>query len=76
MVIDPGMFNHPVLLSTWLSAQANTTCSKNANVSMYSIQSGSAYTPANYAGTQFSTDNNYAATDATLTAYKNLVTCP
>ena len=76
MVIDPGMFNQPVLLSTWLSAQANTACSRNANVSMYSIQPGSAYTPANYAGTQFSTDNTYAATDATLTAYKNLVTCP
>ncbi|MGH7945042.1 MAG: protein-glutamine glutaminase family protein [Opitutaceae bacterium] len=56
MVIDPGMFNGPVLLSTWLSAQENTTCSPNANVSMYSIQPGSAYAPANYAGTMFSTD--------------------
>jgi hypothetical protein len=76
MVIDPGMFDQPVTLSTWLSAQANTACSPNAKVSMYSIQQGSAYSPANYAGTQFSTDNNYAATDATLIAYKNLHTCP
>jgi hypothetical protein len=75
MVIDPGMFNNPVLLSTWLSAQENTTCSPDANVSMYSIQPGSAYAPANYTGTSFSTDPSYTATDATLTAYKNLTTC-
>ncbi len=76
MVIDPGMFDQPVTLSAWLSAQANTACSPNAKVSMYSIQQGSAYSPANYAGTQFTTDNNYTATDATLVAYKNLLTCP
>jgi hypothetical protein len=43
---------------------------------MFSIQPGSAYTPANYAGTAFSTDPSYTATDATLIAYKNLTTCP
>lgn len=76
MVIDPGMFDFPVSLSQWLAAQANTACSPRANVSMYSIQPGSAYAPLNYAGTQFSTDNNYVATDGTLTAYRNLRTCP
>jgi hypothetical protein len=76
MVIDPGMFNQPVTLSAWLSAQANTACAANAKVSMYSIQPGTAYSPANYAGTQFTTDNNYTATDNTLIAYKNLITCP
>ncbi|HEY3251025.1 MAG TPA: protein-glutamine glutaminase family protein, partial [Ignavibacteria bacterium] len=64
MVIDPGMFDKPVLLSTWLSAQENTFCHPNANVSMYSIQPGTAYTPANYSGTAFSTDPSYTATDA------------
>jgi Glutaminase len=76
MVIDPGMFDKPVLLSTWLSAQANKNCSANAKVSMYSIQPGSAYWPANYQGTQFGTDNNYVQTDQTLTNYHSLVTCP
>ena len=76
MVIDPGMFDKPVLLSTWLSAQANTVCSADANVSMYSIQPGSAYWPTNFAGTTFGTDPNYVLTDGTLTAYKNLTTCP
>ena len=38
MVIDPGMFNKPVLLSTWLSAQEIKVCSSRAHVSMYSIQ--------------------------------------
>jgi hypothetical protein len=75
MVIDPGMFDKPVLLSTWLSAQENTFCHANANVSMYSIQPGSAYSPANYAGTAFTTDPAYTATDATLIAYSGLTTC-
>jgi len=43
---------------------------------MYSIQPGSAYTPANYQGTSFATDPAYSATDATLIAYKTLTTCP
>jgi hypothetical protein len=76
LVVDPGMFNKPVLLSTWLSAQKNIGCDPHANVSMYSIQPGSAYSPANYAGTAFTTDPTYAATDATLTAYRTLTTCP
>ena len=75
MVIDPGMFDKPVLLSSWLAAQEKTVCHANANVSMYSIQPGSAYSPANYAGTAFTTDPAYTATDATLTNYKNRTTC-
>ena len=42
---------------------------------MYSIQPGSAYSPANYAGTAFTTDPAYTATDATLIAYSGLTTC-
>lgn len=76
MVIDPGMFDKPVLLSSWLMAQEDTSCSANANVSTYSIQPGSAYWPANYAGTSFGTDPTYALTHSTLTGYKNLTTCP
>jgi Glutaminase len=75
-VIDPGMFDRPVLLSSWLAAQQNLACSPNAHVSMYSIQPGSAYTPANYQGTAFNTDPSYANTDATLVAYATLTTCP
>jgi hypothetical protein len=76
MVIDPGMFDKPVLLSTWLAAQADANCSPDANVSMYSIQPGSAYWPSNFQGTTFGTDPNYALTDGTLNDYKNLTTCP
>jgi hypothetical protein len=76
MVIDPSMFDKPVLLSTWLSAQEEAACHANATVSMYSIQPGSAYTPTNYAGTTFSTDPNYTLTEQTLVAYSGLVTCP
>lgn len=75
MVIDPGMFDKPVLLSTWLAACENKTCSANAHVSMDSIQPGSAYCPANFTGTAFTTDPNYVQTNATLIAYQNLITC-
>ena len=76
MVIDAGMFDKPVLLSTWLSAQENKNCSVSAKVSMYSIQPGSAYWPANHQGTQFGTDDTHAPTDGTLNDYHNGVTCP
>jgi hypothetical protein len=76
MVIDPGMFDKPVLLSTWLAAQQNASCSANANVSMYSIQPGTAYWPTNYAGTTFGTDPDYSLTEGTLVAYSGLTTCP
>jgi hypothetical protein len=76
MVIDPGMFDHPVPVSTWLMAQENATCSPTAKVSKYSIQPGSAYTPANGQGTAFTTDPSYTATNTTLNNYKNLTTCP
>jgi hypothetical protein len=75
LAIDPGMFDKPVLLSTWLAAQENTGCDPTAHVSMYSIQPGSAYLPANYGGTAFTTDPNYTATDAALIGYQNGVTC-
>jgi len=76
MVIDPGMFDKPVLLSTWLTAQQSTSCNANAHVSMYSIQPGSAYWPTNYAGTAFGTDATYTLTEGTLVAYSGLTTCP
>lgn len=76
MVIDPGMFDKPVLLSTWLAAQENAGCSANAHVSRYSIQPGSAYWPGNYAGTSFGTDPNYTQTESTLLSYAPLTTCP
>jgi hypothetical protein len=75
MVIDPGMFDEPVLLSTWLAAQENTTCDATANVSTFSIQPDSAYGPANYEGTEFVTDDLYESTDSTLIGYEAGITC-
>ena len=74
MVIDPGMFDKPVLLTTWLAAQENQTCSANAKVTQYSIQPGSAYAP-NGGPNSYIMDPNYVQTDATLLNYQNLVTC-
>jgi hypothetical protein len=76
MVIDPGMFDKPVLLSTWLAAQENSGCTLYAHVSSYSIQPGTAYCPAAYDGSSFNTDPNYTSTEATLVAYSSLTTCP
>jgi Glutaminase len=76
-VFDPAMFNTPVPLASWLSAQQNTTCegSSRAHVSMYSIQPTSAYEPTSFSGTTFNTDSTYSSTNATLTAYSTLVSC-
>ena len=74
MVIDPSMFDKPVLLHTWLAAQENKNCSANAHVTRYSIQPGSAYTPI-YPGNSFATDPNYVKTENTLQQYANLTTC-
>ena len=73
LVIDPSMFDKPVLLSTWLSAQENKSCSPLAKVSAYSIQPGSAYTPG--WNSAFGTDPAYAHTEATLLNYQSLITC-
>lgn len=75
MVIDPGMFDKPVMLSTWLAAQENAACSPNARVSMYTIQPGSAYWPANEFGTAFATDPAYTSTNEWLINYETLTTC-
>jgi hypothetical protein len=73
MVIDPGMFDKPVLLSTWLAAQENLGCNVSAHVTSYSIQPGSAYTP--WYGGGFTTDPAYTSTESTLIAYSGLTTC-
>jgi hypothetical protein len=75
-VIDPGMFDKPVLLSSWLQAQEDSTCWSPAKVTMYSIQPGSAYWPADGTGTTFATDPSYTSTHYYLNLYKNLTTCP
>lgn len=76
LVIDPSMFDKPVLLSTWLAAQENTACSPHAKVTMYSIQPGSAFWPADSTGTSFATDPSYTLTQQYLTLYATYTTCP
>jgi hypothetical protein len=75
LVIDPSMFDKPVLLSSWLTAQEEKSCAGNAKVTMYSIQPSSAYWPLG-GPNSFGTDPTYALTNATLLNYKNLTTCP
>jgi hypothetical protein len=74
-VIDPGMFDQPVLLSTWLHAQENLACNANAHVDFYSIQPSSAYLPTYPTGAPFTTDPTYALTNADLISHANLHTC-
>lgn len=70
-VIDPGMFDEPVTLSVWLSAQGNITCDgTSTGPTAYSIQPSSAYTPAGgYNSQTYSTDPNYATTNTDLIFY-------
>jgi Glutaminase len=69
-VIDPGMFDKPVLLSEWLTAQTNTGCLPGAGITSYSIQPGSAYTPVG-GGASYTTDPNYTLTNGDLQFYNN-----
>jgi Glutaminase len=73
-VIDPGMFNEPVLLSVWLAAQGNTTCDgQSTGATAYSIQPSSAYTPAGgYNSQTYTTDPTYSITNADLIYYNVL----
>ncbi len=77
-VYDPAMFDQPVLLSTWLHAQENPACagSYNPHVSMINIQPATSYSPTDYTGYHFDTDPTYSNTDATLSSYAPLTTCP
>jgi Glutaminase len=74
-VIDPGMFNAPVLLSEWLAAQEAAACDAGANVDSYSIQPSTAYTPG-FNG-EYTTDPNYTLTNNDLVYYASWgPTCP
>lgn len=75
-VMDPAMFDQPVLLSTWLGAQQDKRCNVNGHVSKYSIQPATAYWPTNGTGTTFGTDPFYSSTDTTMVHYGHLKSCP
>lgn len=68
-VVDPSMFDGPVTIDTWTSAQQNLSCSPAANFGYTEITPGYIYTPGG------GTDNSYTSTNWTLQAYANLETC-
>ncbi|MDB5283325.1 MAG: hypothetical protein JWO06_2400, partial [Bacteroidota bacterium] len=76
MVIDPGMFNEPVPLSSWLAAQQDSRCTGDFPIKLdsYSIQSDAAYIPA-ADRLWFETDPGMVCTDATLRYYQNAKSC-
>jgi len=75
-VIDPAMFDQPVLLATWLHAQENPVCegSNIPKVTSYNLQPTSSYAPNDTSS--FVTDPDYTDTDTTLVHYRPLTTCP
>jgi hypothetical protein len=78
-VMDPAMFDQPVLLATWLHAQENPACvpsGDNPHVTMINIQPTSSYEPTSSSGLTFNTDPTFSATDGTLSSYSPLITCP
>ena len=78
-VFDPAMFDQPVLLSTWLHAQANPACVPGGDVphvSMINIQPNSSYSPSTGSGYSFDTDPGDINADATLVSYRYLTSCP
>ncbi|MGN6567128.1 MAG: protein-glutamine glutaminase family protein [Flavipsychrobacter sp.] len=73
-VMDPGMFDGPVPMTTWLKAQGNRTCNAGAAVTSYSIQPVTAYWPNGSGG--YDEDPDYSMTNGTLVNYSGLKTCP
>ncbi len=68
-VMDPSMFDEPVTIETWTSAQENLGCSPYADFGYTDITRGYIYAPGGY------TDNYYYSTNWTLQAYADLETC-
>lgn len=74
-VIDPSLFAAPVLKSTWLNAQFTLSCGQCGSNSLVTTP-GDYYAPALSGNTvSYYTDNNYAATNAWLTANKTKTGC-
>ncbi|MEZ5012789.1 MAG: protein-glutamine glutaminase family protein [Chitinophagales bacterium] len=69
-VVDPSMFDEPVSIETWTSAQENLDCSPYADFGYTDITPGQIYAPGG------SMDNFYSSTNWTLQVYADLVTCP
>ncbi|MGI9518740.1 MAG: protein-glutamine glutaminase family protein [Pirellulaceae bacterium] len=76
MVIDPSMFDRPVLYSTWLESLEDTSCYAAAKVMMQSVEEGTAYGPADATGDNYHQDDDYSMTDAFLLAHESDWTCP
>ena len=77
-VIDPSMFDQPVLLSTWLHAQENPLCSGGStpNVTTISVQPTASYRPNDFYNQTYVLDPYYSYTNNTLNNYHSLITCP
>lgn len=74
-VLDPSMFDQPVLLIQWLNAQENSTCYSNPKVSKISLQPTSSYKPYDFFSQTFVQDPWYSYTNSTLSNYSTLTTC-
>jgi hypothetical protein len=72
-VMDPSMFDHPVTIEEWTSAQENTTCTPYADFGHYEITEGWTYSPG--WGGDYWDDDDYSSTNWTLSYYENLETC-
>jgi len=73
-IMDPGMFDGPVPMTTWLQAQNNKGCFTAASVTSYEVEPVTAYWPNGGGG--YDRDTDYSMTNGTLSSYSTLKTCP
>lgn len=73
MVIDPSIFEMPVLLSQWLQEQEDRNCKPNARVVAYAVQDGRAYLPG--WNDPYMTDPGYQDTEEKLRLYAQSRSC-
>ncbi len=77
-ILDPSLFTKPVPLATWLSANKNTGCNKNASISSYQIVDGRNYAPIYNSSrviTGYWIDDNLVNTNQTLRNYASYKGC-
>lgn len=74
-VMDPSMFDHPVTIDEWTSAQENVSCSPSANFGAYDITEGIKFWPYGTMGPYGEDTEDLEWTNTYLDLYSTLSTC-
>lgn len=74
-VMDPSMFDHPVTIDEWTTAQENISCTPWADCGSYDITEGVKFWPYGTMGPYGEDTEDYEWTNTYLDLYSTLSTC-